>query len=233
MPELRVGTSGYNYKEWKGSFYPQQLPDREMLRFYAQQLPTVEINYTFYRMPSERVLAGWAESVPEGFQFALKANQKITHVQRLHDCESPLRRFLEAASVLADGGHLAPVLIQLPPSFRAEWGVLENFLQLRPQAFRFALEVRHASWYNEQTYSLLRRHRTALCLAETEKDTTPEVLTTDFAYVRLRRPGYTPKELDAWKKRFQTWQRQGLDVYVYCKHEEAGRAPAYARRLLV
>ncbi len=232
MGELRVGTSGYNYKEWKGSFYPAKLADRDMLGFYARQLPTVEINYTFYRMPNERVLAGWAEAVPDHFQFALKANQKITHVQRLRDCESTLQRFLEAASVLAESGHLGPLLFQLPPSFRADWGVLETFLELRPRAFRFALEVRHPSWQDEKTYSLLRRHETALCLTDTEKETSPEVLTADFAYVRLRRPGYTPKELAAWKERFQAWQREGRDVYVYCKHEEAGRAPSYARRLL-
>ncbi|MFQ5723168.1 MAG: DUF72 domain-containing protein [Terriglobia bacterium] len=232
MAELRVGTSGYNYKEWKGNFYPPKLSGHEMLRFYAQQLPSVEINYTFYRMPSERTLEGWAESVPEDFQFALKANQKITHGQKLRDCEATLQRFLEAAGVLASSGRLGPVLFQLPPSFRADWPVLEEFLQLRPRAFRFALEFRHPSWYGEKTYTLLRHYEAALCLAETEKEGPLDVLTAGFTYVRLRRPGYTEEELEGWRKRFQSWLQQGVDVYAYCKHEEAGRAPTYARRLL-
>ena len=230
--QLRVGTSGYAYKEWKGSFYPEKLSNGEMLRFYSQHFSTVEINHTFYRMPAERVLLAWAESVPAGFQFALKANQQLTHIQKLRQCESTLKRFLEAASVLTENDRLGPILVQLPPTFHAELEVLEEFLKLRPRAFRFALEVRHASWHNEQTYALLRQHETALCLAETDKETSPEVLTTDFAYVRLRREAYTDKQLSAWKQRFDAWVRQGINAYVYLKHEDAGKAPAYARRLL-
>jgi len=203
-----------------------------MLGFYSQQLQTVEINHTFYRMPAERVLENWAESVPAGFHFVLKANQKITHIQKLRDSADTLGRFLEAASVLARRELLGPILFQLPPTFRADTGLLEEFLQLRPRAFRFALEVRHPSWHTDETYSLLRRHGAALCLAETEEDTPPEVLTADFVYARLRRPSYTARELAAWKQRCQSWQQQGLDVYVFFKHEEAGQAPAYARRLL-
>jgi len=203
-----------------------------MLRFYSQHFSTVEINYTFYHMPAERVLEQWAASVPAGFQFALKVNQQITHIQKLRNSEALLKRFLEAASVLVDSEHLGPILVQLPPTFRADLKVLEDFLKLRPRAFRFALEVRHASWHTEETYALLRRHRTALCLAETDKGTPPEVLTADFAYVRLRRAAYTSKQLSAWRERFDAWLGRGIEVYVYCKHEDAGKAPAYARRLL-
>ncbi len=231
-PQLRVGTSGYAYKEWKGSFYPEKLPDGAMLRFYSQHFSTVEINHTFYRMPSEHVLVQWAESVPSDFQFALKVNQQITHIQRLRNSGSTLKRFLEVASVLAEGGRLGPVLIQLPPTFRAELNVLEDFLKLRPRAFRFALEVRHPSWHSQETYALLRQYQTALCLAETDKESPPEVFTADFTYIRLRREAYTPKQLSAWRERFELWLRQGMDVYAYCKHEDAGKAPAYARRLL-
>jgi len=232
MAELRVGTSGYAYKEWKGSFYPEKLADREMLRFYSQQFPTVEINHTFYRMPAERVLEQWAESVPEDFHFALKANQRITHVQRLHDCASTVQRFLEVASVLGNQNRLGPVLFQLPPSLPADLKALEEFLRLRPRAFRFALEVRHPSWHTEETYALLRQQGTALCLAETETESPPETLTADFVYARLRRTDYTPKQLAAWKKRFDAWLDQGISVYAYFKHEDAGKAPAYARGLL-
>lgn len=232
MAQLHVGTSGYAYKQWKGSFYPRKLADREMLGFYGQQFPTVEINHTFYRMPTERVLEGWAGSVSAGFHFALKANQRITHVQRLRGSADTVQRFLEVASVLAREDRLGPVLFQLPPSFRADLAVLEEFLQLRPRAFRFALEARHASWHTEETYSLLQRYGAALCLAETDKESPAEILTADFTYVRLRRDSYTPRQLAAWKQRFSNWIQKGIDVYAYFKHEEAGQAPTYARRLL-
>jgi uncharacterized protein YecE (DUF72 family) len=230
--QLLVGTSGYSYKEWKGSFYPKKLPDKEMLSFYAGEFKTVEINYTFYHMPTENSLLQWAKTVPEGFKFALKANQRITHIKRLRDCQDILKRFLEVASVLNDGDHLGPILVQLPPNFKFDQPLLEDFLALRPPAFLFAFEVRHPSWYTEETYAVLRKHGTALCLAETEKDTPLEVLTADFTYVRLRREKYTAKQLAAWKKRFDGWLCQGVDVYAYCKHEDAGKAPAYARQLL-
>src|SRR5580704_16155846 len=229
--QLYVGTSGYSYKEWKGSFYPEKLPDREMLSFYAGQFQTVEINHSFYRMPTESLLLQWAKSVPEGFKFALKANQQITHIKRLRDCESTLKRFLEVASVLNDGDHLGPILIQLPPTFKFDQPLLEDFLSLRPPSFLFAFEVRHPSWYTEETYEVLRRHKTALCLAETDKETPSEVLTANFTYVRLRREEYTPEQLAAWKKRLDGWVKAGVDAYVYCKHEDSGKAPAYAHRL--
>lgn len=227
-----VGTSGYSYKEWKGNFYPAKLRDKEMLSFYAKHFSTVEINHSFYRMPTESALLNWAKCVPEGFRFALKANQKITHIQRLRNCESILKRFLEVASVLNDGDHLGPILVQLPPNFKFDKPLLEDFLALRPRAFRFAFEVRHPSWYTDETYALLRKFQTALCLSETEKQTPPDVLTADFTYARLRLEDYTVKQLEAWRARSDAWVGQGVDVYVYCKHEDEGKAPQYARQLL-
>ena len=203
-----------------------------MLSYYSRQLQTVEINHTFYRMPTESLLLQWAGSVPEGFRFALKANQQITHIQRLRNCESTLKRFLEVSSVLSEGDHLGPVLVQLPPTFKFDKQLLEDFMSLRPRAFSFAFEVRHASWYTEETYSVLRQHEVALCLAETDEQTPPAILTSSFTYVRLRREEYTPEQLAAWKKRFEGWTGQGVDVYAYCKHEDAGKAPAYAKQLL-
>ena len=232
VAKLRVGTSGYAYKPWKGSFYPEKLPDKEMLKYYASQLSTVEINYSFYQMPKEATLEGWAASVPEGFQFALKANQKITHVARLRNCESTLKRFLEVASVLDEGNRLGPILVQLPPNFKFDATLLAEFLAQRPKAFRFAFEVRHASWYTEETYELLRRFETALCLAETDELQPPEVLTAPFVYVRLRREEYSAKQLAEWRGRFAAWLGQGVDVYCYVKHEDAGKGPRYARQLL-
>jgi uncharacterized protein YecE (DUF72 family) len=203
-----------------------------MLGFYAKQFPTVEINYTFYRMPTENTLLNMAKSVPEGFRLALKANQKITHMQRLRGCEATLKRFLEVASVLNEGGRLGPILVQLPPNFKFDRPLLEDFLALRPTAFLFAFEVRHASWYTEETYELLRRHQTALVLSETDKQTPPEVITAGFTYARLRLENYTAKQIAAWRKRFDGWLSQGVDVYAYFKHEDAGKAPAYARQLV-
>jgi uncharacterized protein YecE (DUF72 family) len=229
---LRVGTSGFAYKEWKGSFYPEKLPDSEMLQFYSQHFSSVEINNTFYRMPTEGLLSKWAGTVQEGFQFALKANQQITHIQRLRNSESTLKRFLEVASVLNDGNHLGPVLVQLPPNFKADLNVLEEFLKLRPPAFRMAFEVRHDSWHTEETYALLRKYGTALCIAETDEGEPPVVLTANFTYLRLRRETYTDKQLSAWNDRIEDWLRQGVDVFAYFKHEDAGKATAYANRLL-
>jgi uncharacterized protein YecE (DUF72 family) len=230
--QLRVGTSGYSYKQWKGNFYPEKLPDKEMLSFYAKQFSTVEINYSFYRMPNESTLVNWAKSVPERFRFAFKMNQQITHIQRLRNCESTLKRFLEVVSVLNDGDHLGPILVQLPPTFKFDKPLLDEFLALRPPAFLFAFEVRHPSWYTEETYEVLRKHSTALCLSETEKQTPPDIITAGFTFARLRLENYTPKQLKEWKKRFDDWMAKGVDVYAYCKHEDEGKAPTYARQLL-
>jgi uncharacterized protein YecE (DUF72 family) len=203
-----------------------------MLTFYAKQFSTVEINHSFYRMPTESALLNWAKSVPGGFRFALKANQQITHIKRLRDCASALKRFLEVASVLNDGDHLGPILVQLPPTFKFDRPLLEDFLALRPPAFLFAFEVRHPSWYTDETYAVLRQHQTALCLSETEKQTPPDVITAPFTYARLRLENYTAKQLKTWRQRLDTWLDQGIDVYVYLKHEDAGKAPVYAHQLL-
>jgi uncharacterized protein YecE (DUF72 family) len=232
---LRVGTSGYAYPAWRGTFYPAKLAAGQMLEHYAREFPTVEINHTFYRMPSERTLGGWAAQVPAAFQFAVKLNQKITHEKRLRNAEELLERFLGTVSVLTGTGRLGPILVQLPPYARADLAGLEAFLHLMPPLFRCALEVRHASWLGEETYALLRRHRAALCLAETDTEPMPpslDVVTADFVYLRLRRDEYAPADLDTWRDRCRAWVDAGLDVYAYFKHEEAGRGPAYARALL-
>jgi len=203
-----------------------------MLSFYAKQFSTVEINYSFYRMPNESTLLNMAKNVPEGFRFALKANQRISHIQRLRGCEETLKRFLEVASVLNEGNHLGPILVQLPPNFKFDRPLLEDFLALRPTAFLFAFEVRHPSWYTEETYAVLRQRQTALVLSETDKQEPPDILTAGFTYARLRLENYTPKQIAAWRKKFDAWIAQGVDVYAYFKHEDAGAAPKYAHKLL-
>ena len=232
MGGLFVGTSGYAYGAWKGKFYPKKLAQREMLRFYAAQFSTVEINHTFYVMPEARVLRQWAKDVPAGFQFALKMNNAVTHIKRLRGCADILKRFLKAAAVLAEEKFLGPVLVQLPPNFKADIARLERFLRLCPREFRFAFEFRHASWHTEETCALLRENRMALCLAETDEGDPPLVRTTDFVYVRLRRTAYGAKRLAEWKQRCDGWVREGANVYVYFKHEDSGKGPRYAGRMM-
>jgi uncharacterized protein YecE (DUF72 family) len=231
MAELRVGTSGYAYPAWRGVFYPPGLPEREMLAYYGTRFSTVEINYTFYRLPSERSIREWGGQVPAGFQFALKLSQKITHVRRLRDCEDLLERFLGALGPARERGQLGPILVQLPPSLRAELTTLDEFFRLAPPVFRFALEVRHTSWRTDEADAVLRGHGVALCLAETDEASVPDTVTADFVYVRLRREAYAREELAAWRRRCDAWVARGLDVYVYVKHDDAGTAPTYARAL--
>ena len=231
MASLRVGTSGYAYPAWRGSFYPAKLPGDRMLAHYAGQFATVEINHTFYRMPSERIVRDWGAAVSPGFQFAVKLNQRITHHQRLRDSDESLERFLAAVGPLNASGQLGPILVQLPPFFRADPAVLDVFLRQVPPIFRCALEVRHASWHTEETYTVLRQHGAALCLAETDEKPAPDVVTAGFVYARLRKEEYAAGQLAGWRQRCLGWVAAGLDVFAYFKHEDAGRGPVYARAL--
>ena len=223
-----IGTSGYSYSEWKGSFYPEKMPAKEMLGYYASKFPTVEINNTFYRMPKEDVLQSWAVRVPERFSFALKAPQRITHIQRLKDCRDLLRRFLAVASVL--GPRLGPLLFQLPPNFKKDVPQLARFFDDLPERRRIAFEFRHASWFDDQVFEALRKEGAALCVADTgEEPVAPLVATTDWGYLRLRREDFAPKDLREWARRIreQPWS----EAWVFLKHEEEGRGPKLAAQL--
>jgi uncharacterized protein YecE (DUF72 family) len=232
MKTLRVGTSGYAYKEWKGSFYPEKFPDKKMLEYYAARFTTVEVNYTFYRLPSAKTLEAWVPQTPPGFLFSLKATQKITHILRLRNTESLMKGFLQGAQPLIAAGRLGPVLFQLPPSFKADVPLLDEFLASLPTALRAAVEFRHASWFSDAAYDCLRKRNAALCIAETEESRAPLELTADFAYFRLRKEVYPPAELSQWRDRFEGWRAAGRDLFVYFKHEDKGTAPAYANALL-
>ncbi len=226
---LYVGTSGYSYKEWKGTFYPEDLPDKQMLRFYGERFRSVEINNTFYRMPKPTVLESWATEVPAGFKFVLKASQRITHMQRLKDAGDSVAYLLKTAGVLKE--HLGPLLFQLPPYFKKDIARLREFLPLLAPPIRAAFEFRHQSWFDEEVFGLLRKHHAALCIAEAENDLrTPFVSTADWGYLRLRRPDYGDPELQAWIDRVR--QQQWRDLFVFFKHEEAGKGPKMARRFL-
>ncbi|HSB42577.1 MAG TPA: DUF72 domain-containing protein [Methylomirabilota bacterium] len=226
---IRIGTSGYNYPEWRGSFYPDKFPTGKMLAYYAERFDTVEINYTFYRMPNAKTIAGWVAETPDGFSFTLKAPQRITHFARLRDIDDPLRYFLDTAAGL--GPKLGPVLFQLPPNFKKDLVRLGGLLERLPDGLRCALEFRHESWFADDVYEQLRAANAALCVADTEEATTPLEVTADWGYLRLRDQGYTAHDLESWSRRILELRSRWRDAFVYFKHEEAGTGPAFARQL--
>jgi uncharacterized protein YecE (DUF72 family) len=225
-----VGTSGYNYPEWKGSFYPEKLPAAKMLPYYAQRFPTVEINYTFYRAPNEKILQGWDAATPERFKLTLKAPKRITHDARLRDCADRVRQFLETAAVL--GPKLGVLLFQLPPNLKKDVALFDAFLDAFPPRVCAAFEFRHVSWLDDEIYARLRARNLALCVADSEKLSTPVEMTADYAYFRLRDEGYEPADIERWARVIEERTRQCRDVYVYFKHEESGKGPEFARTLM-
>ncbi len=225
-----VGTSGYAYKEWKGAFYPAKLPAAEMLRFYASRLPAVEINNTFYRMPSERVLLDWAAQVPETFRFVLKASQRITHYARLKIEDDSLEYFLRTANVVGD--RLGPTLFQLPPNLKKDYPRLTDFLARLPRTWRAAMEFRHDSWLADDVLDALRARDIALVAVDDDEGGTPLIPTASWGYLRLRRTGYDQAGLAAWAERIrgQPWQ----EAYAFLKHDEEGteaNGPRWAEEL--
>ena len=226
---VRVGTSGYAYKEWKGSFYPEDLPADAMLRYYAGQFPTVEINNTFYRMPSESLLDRWANEVPADFTFVLKTPQRITHQKRLKDAVEDMQYLLRIASGL--GPRLGPLLVQLPPNMRKDAERLRGFLSGLPRPFRAAFEFRHPSWFDDEVYALLGEAGAALCVADTdETGETPMQPTASWGYLRLRRVAYDAEAIRQWAARVkaQPWD----DAFVFFKHEDAGTGPRLAASMI-
>lgn len=228
---LYVGTSGFSYDEWKhGVFYPEGLKNREMLAYYASRFPSVEINYTFRRYPSEKSLTTWREQTPEHFRFTLKANQRITHFKRLADADDDVRDFLNAAKVL--GERLGTVLYQCPPSLHYDRGLIEAFVGYLPPQPRAAMEFRHPSW--REARDLLLAQGVAWCVAETdEQDPGPDDLSWEpFGFLRLRKTEYSDDELRAWAERIGPALEAGHDIYCYFKHEDEGASPKMADRLI-
>jgi len=226
---LWIGTSGYNYKEWKGPFYPDDIADGAMLRYYAGRFSTVEINYTFYRMPNVRTLQGWAKETPESFSFTLKAPRRITHDLRLRDAADQLTYFCDTAKALKQ--RLGALLFQLPPFLKKDLPRLEDFLHQLPPGYRAAFEFRNPSWFADEIYDCLRRFDAALCVAEHQERNVPFESTATFGYFRLRRLDYTDADLAAWAQRLVDAGAQWTDAFVYFKHEEAGKGPLFAEKL--
>jgi uncharacterized protein YecE (DUF72 family) len=229
MPEhVLVGTSGYNYPEWRGTFYPEKFSTDKMLAFYAERFPTVEINYTFYRMPSERLLAGWSAGTPAGFRFTLKAPRRITHDSRLQHCEELVDGFCRTARTL--GPKLGVLLFQLPPTFKKDVAILRNFVALLPEGTRAAVEFRHPSWHDAEVFRALRERNVALCIADSEKMSTPVEVTADYTYFRLRDEGYQTADIERWAGTIASLAVK--EGFVYFKHEEQGLGPEFAQRLM-
>ena len=214
---LRIGTSGYSYKEWKGTFYPEGLKASDMLSYYAGKLGTVEINNTFYRLPTPKLLEGWASQVPESFRFVLKASQKITHFKRLKGVEEEMGFLVDSARTL--GPRLGAFLVQIPPNLKRDDDRLAAFLGLLPPGMRAAFEVRHPSWLVPEVFSLLEKHGVALVASQTDEEPDPEVTrTAPWGYLCLRKTAYQPAELDSWSRRIagMGWE----EAFIFFKHEQ-------------
>ena len=227
---LWVGTSGYNYPEWKGSFYREAIAPANMLTYYAQHFPTVEINYTYYRLPNLKTLQSWDRQTPPRYKLSLKAPKRITHDARLKECGELLRYFTETTAKLGD--KLGALLFQLPPSFKKDLFVFDAFLESLPESVVAAFEFRHGSWLCEEVYARLRARNLALCVADQESLWTPLEVTASYAYFRLRDEGYTPDEIVDWAQRVRAATQGCSDVYVYFKHEEEGKGPQFAQAFM-
>jgi uncharacterized protein YecE (DUF72 family) len=232
MAQLYVGTSGWAYASWKPDFYPAKLPQKNFLRHYATQLNTVEVNFTFRQLVKETTTEKWIAETPPGFRFGVKAHQVITHIKRLKGTADFVPRFLSTIEPLARAEKLGPVLFQLPPNLKADARLLKEFLAVVPRAVPSAFEFRHPSWLTDEVFNLLKSSNRALCIAETEERTTPDVVTADFCYYRYRKPSYTPDERRAMVNGIREHLGQGRNVFAYFKHEETPEGALYAVEIL-
>ena len=232
MATLFAGTSGFAYPAWKPGFYPAKLSANQFLKHYAQRLNCVEINYTFRRLPTASTLQSWVEATPPGFVFAVKANQRITHILRLKNAGEATELFLKMIDPLRTSRRLGPILFQLPPHLKCDVDLLRGYLELLPPGMRYAFEFRHVSWLADPVYEVLRERNVSLCVAESEKLEVPEVITADFVYYRLRKPEYTEEDVDALAARARELLATGRDLYLMFKHEESPTGALNAEMLL-
>ncbi|HXA07736.1 MAG TPA: DUF72 domain-containing protein [Bryobacteraceae bacterium] len=231
MAQLYTGTSGFAYPNWKPRFYPADVPEKKFLEHYARRLRSVEINYTFRRLPAPTTLENWVKATPAEFRFACKANQRITHIQRLKDVSSTVELFLRSIDPLRSARRLGPILFQLPPNLKCEMALLNDFLALLPADLRFSIEFRHTSWLNDAVYEALKKQNISLCVAESERLEVPEVITADFVYYRLRKPEYSEEERKLIAERARELLSQEKDLYLFFKHEETPEGALYAEEL--
>lgn len=232
MAELFAGTSGWAYPSWKPDFYPEKLAQKKFLSHYATQLNTVEVNFTFRQLVKESTIQNWLQETPVQFRFGMKAHQVITHIKRLKGAEDFVPRFLATIEPVAAAGKLGPVLFQLPPNLKADAALLKDFLAILPRTLPAAFEFRHDSWFSDSTWDALKASNAALCVAETETMTTPDVVTATFAYYRFRKPTYTGEEKRSMIERIRQQIAEGRNVFAYFKHEETAAGALYAMELL-
>lgn len=231
MKSIHIGTSGWAYASWKPDFYPPKTPSTKFLNFYARQLNSVEVNYTFRARPAVRTLENWRDATPEGFSFAVKAHQRITHVKKLANVSGDVSGFYDSLKPLFAAGKLGPVLFQLPPFLHLSEKRLHEFLKCLPKPMRAAIEFRHESWFTDGVFQLMREHDVALCIAESDELEVPEVITTGFAYFRFRKSEYSEAALWQLENRLRNAAKE-CDVYAFIKHEETPEGALNARRLL-
>ncbi len=233
--KIHVGTSGWHYRHWRGVFYPERLASRDWLGFYASHFDSVEVNRSFYALPTVEMLAAWCEQIGDRFELAVKAPRGITHYKKLKHCTEQLDTLIGRVSVL--GKHLGPVLFQLPPRWRCNVKRLAEFLDELPRGYRFAFEFRDPSWHRDEVFELLDNNAAALCIYDLEGKTSPLVTTSDFVYVRLHGPAraytgqYHPSTLRGWLSKARGWQRKGKDVYVFFDNDDQAAAVKNARRM--
>jgi uncharacterized protein YecE (DUF72 family) len=232
---IHIGTSGWHYNHWRGPFYPERLPASKMLASYCERFDTVELNNTFYRLPSRKALEEWRGSTPENFCFAVKGSRFITHMKKLKDPELALAKFFAAIEVL--GRKLGPILFQLPPRWELNLERFSHFLACLPPRHRYAFEFRNPAWDAAPVYDLMRHHRAGYCIFHLAGTQSPVEVTADFAYIRLHGPGgkyqgsYSDAELRAWARRIRDWRARLKAVYVYFDNDQAGHAAHNALRL--
>ena len=227
--KLYVGTSGFSYKEWKGSFYPEKIPAGEMLSYYSARLPAVELNNTFYRLPQRSMVESWRAQVPDDFRFSVKASQRITHFKRLKEAGAEAQYLLDTVSALED--RLGVVLFQLPPNMKKDCERLESFLKELPRDTPAAFEFRHPTWFDDDVLELLRAHNRTLCISDTDELPASHIdKTADWGYLRLRRVQYSETDLAAWLNRIsaQEWKT----AFVFFKHEDEGTGPKLAAQFI-
>ena len=227
--KVYVGTSGYSYKEWKGNFYPEDLPAKEMLAYYSRRLPAVEINNTFYRLPQANMIENWKEQVPAKFRFSIKATQRITHIKRLKNCTEETKYLLDTAALLGD--RLGVVLFQLPPNSKKDLERLKDFLDCLPATIRSAFEFRNESWHDDEIFDLLKSKDAALVVSDTDEKPLDKIISTaKWGYLRLRKTTYAADDLKAWMERVQN--QKWKEAFVFFKHEDEGVGPKLAAEFI-
>lgn len=233
--KIYVGTSGWNYRHWKGNFYPEHLKQKEWLKFYSQRLDTVEINNSFYRLPDTNTFASWARNTPEKFIFSVKGSRYITHMKKLNDPEQSIKKLFTRIKYLKE--KLGPILFQLPPHWKFNKERLEKFLKALPKDYRYTFEFREKSWWNHEALELLVEYNAAFCIYELAGTITPKEITADFVYIRLHGPGdkyqgdYSKNELTGWAEAISSWQRKNKDIYVYFDNDDSGYSIKNAQEL--